>query len=195
MSQLMLIPMQGGNMGHDYPAKSPVAPESIWEVVVGVVLLLLLWFLFAKFVSPSFEEMYERRTNEIEGGILRADNAVREATRAKLELEAQLEAARAEAAQVREDAKSQGSQILAEMREQAGQESTRQLSLARSQIASEREFAQSQLRGELGQLATVLAGRIMEESLIDETRARRTIDQFIADLEKQPVRTATNRQE
>jgi len=47
----------------------------------------------------------------------------------------------------------------------------------------------------LGQLATVLAGRIMEESLIDETRARRTIDQFIADLEKQPVRTATNRQE
>lgn len=193
MSQLMLIPMQGGNLGHDYPAKSPVSPESIWEVVVGIVLLLLLWFLFAKFISPSFEAMYERRTNEIEGGILRADNAVREATQAKLELEAQLEAARAEAAQVREDAKSQGSQILAEMRDQAAQESARQLNLARSQIVAEREFAQSQLRGELGHLATTLAGRIMEESLIDESRARRTIDQFIAELEKQPVRTATNR--
>jgi F-type H+-transporting ATPase subunit b len=42
----------------------------------------------------------------------------------------------------------------------------------------------TQLRSEIGGLATTLAGRIVGESLSDDERARRTVDRFIADLER-----------
>ena len=45
----------------------------------------------------------------------------------------------------------------------------------------------AELRGEIGGLATTLAGRIVGESLDDDARARNTVDRFIADLENQHV--------
>ena len=52
-------------------------------------------------------------------------------------------------------------------------------------IEAERSAAVASLRGEVGGLATDLAGRIVGESLNDDERARRTVDRFIADRENQ----------
>jgi multidrug resistance efflux pump len=82
-----------------------------------------------------------------------------------------------------EDAKTQGSQILAEMREQAQAESARIKASAQAQLEAERAQVLAQLRTEVGGLATTLASRIVGESLEDDARARRTVERFLADLE------------
>lgn len=165
----------------------PLAPHHTSELVVGLVLILLIWAVLSKWVVPAFEKMYAERSEAIQGGMERAERAQAEAQAAKDQYTAQLAEARDEAARIREEAKNQGAQILAEMRDQATKESRRIVESAQAQIAAERQQAITQLRGEVGGLATTLAGRIVGESLDDDARARNTVDRFIADLENQHV--------
>ncbi|NLT30593.1 MAG: F0F1 ATP synthase subunit B [Propionibacterium sp.] len=165
----------------------PLAPHHLSEVIVGIVLMLLIFIVMWKAVVPMFEKMYAERTAAITGGMEKAEAAQAEAQAALEEYTAQLADARAEAARIREDAKNQGAQILAEMREEAQAESQRIIAQAQAAMEAERAQVTSQLRSEVGGLATTLAGRIVGESLEDDERTRRTVDRFIADLESQPV--------
>ena len=160
------------------------------EFVAGIVLFLIIWYVMAKRVVPMFEKTYAERAAAIQGGIEKAERAQAEAQAALEQYRAQLDDSRAEAARIREDAKTQGSQILAEMREQAQVEANRIRTQTQAQLEAERVQAMTQLRNEIGGLATTLAGRIVGESLDDDERARRTVDRFIADLESQDAAPA-----
>jgi F-type H+-transporting ATPase subunit b len=164
--------------------ENPLIPAPA-EIIASVVFALLLTVVIWKFVVPRFEQTYAERTAAIQGGIEKAEHAQAEAAAALEKYNAQLAEARGEAAKIREEAKTQGSQILADMREQAQAESARIRAAADAQIQAERAQVVAQLRGEIGGLATTLAGRIVGESLEDDERARRTIDRFIAELEAQ----------
>jgi F-type H+-transporting ATPase subunit b len=173
-------------------AENPLVP-ALPEIIASVVFALLLWVVIAKFVVPRFEATYAERTAAIQGGMERAEQAQAEAAAALEQYTQQLMEARTEAAKIREDAKTQGSQILAEMREQAQAESARIRATAEAQLEAERTQVVAQLRSEIGGLATTLAGRIVGESLDDDERARRTIDRFIADLESDDQSQAAGR--
>ena len=164
--------------------ENPLIP-ALSEIIASIVFLLILWFLLARYVVPRFEETYRARTEAIQGGIEKAERAQEEAQAALERYNSQLAEARSEAARIREDAKTQGTQILAELREQAQVEAARIKSQGEVQLAAERDQVRAQLRNEIGGLATTLASRIVGESLADDERARRTVDRFIADLEGQ----------
>ena len=70
------------------------------------------------------------------------------------------------------------------MRQQAQAEADRITANAHSQIEAERAQAMAQLKGEVGTIATQLAGRIVGESLDDDDRQKRTVERFIAELEE-----------
>jgi len=168
----------------------PLLPEHPEELIIGIVLFLIIWFVVAKKVVPMFEKTYAERTAAISGGMERAELAQREAAAALEEYRAQLASAREEASRIREEAKTQGAAIIADMRQQAADESSRMLANAKVQIEAERAAAVGQLRSEIGGLATTLAGKIVGESRDDDDRARRTVDRFIAELEQQSVERA-----
>lgn len=161
----------------------PLAPHHLSEVIAGIILMLAVFVIMWKFVVPAFEKMYEERASRIEGGMQRAAAAEAKAEAALAEYNDQLASAREEAAKIREDAKNAGAQILAEAREKATKESSRILEAGRVQLEAERGALVQQLRGEVGGLATTLAGKIVGESLEDDERANRTIDRFLAELE------------
>ena len=165
----------------------PLLPEHPEELIVGVILFLIILAVMWKVVVPMFEKTYAERTAAIQGGIQKAEAAQAEAAAALQEYKAQLATAREEASRIREEAKTQGAAIIADMRQQATEESSRLLSNAKAQIDAERATAVTQLRTEVGGLATTLAGRIIGESLDDDARAARTVDRFIADLESHPA--------
>ena len=181
MVPIMWLPLES--------ALGPLWPHHPSEAIVGVVLILIITVVFAKKVVPAFETMYAERSEAIQGGLERAERAQAEAEAARQQYDAQLAAARDEAAGIREEAKNQGAQILAEMRDQATAESNRIVETAQTKIAAERQQAMQSLTSEVGGLATALAGRIVGESLTDDQRARATVDRFLADLESQPVRS------
>lgn len=163
----------------------PLLPEHPEELIIGIVLFGLIWFVVAKKVVPIFEKTYAERSAEIAGGIEKAEAAQKQAAEALAEYQAQLATARAEAGRIREEAKAQAAGIAAEIRDQAQADSARMVAAAKAQIESERSQVIHQLKAEVGGLATQLAGRIVGESLDDDERARRSVDRFIAELEAQ----------
>ena len=161
---------------------NPLVPD-LAEVILGMVAFAILFVLIKKVVVPNFEKAYAERTAAIEGGIDEAQRAQKEAQAALEKYTAQLAGARHEAARIREEAKEQGAQIIAELRAQAQEEAARITATAHAQVEAERSQALAQLKSEVGSLATDLAGRIVGESLEDEARQRRTVERFIAELE------------
>ena len=59
-------------------APNPLIPHAA-ELIVGAIAFLLLFFVLKKFVFPLFEKTYAERTEAIEGGIQRAEDAQAEA--------------------------------------------------------------------------------------------------------------------
>lgn len=172
---MYLIPLAGEEL-------NPLIPHPV-EMVLSLVVFGLLYFAVKKFVVPNFEKTIAERTEAIEGGLQAAETKQAEADAKLAELEKQLGDARHEAARIREEAREQGAQIIAEMREQAQTESARILEHGKAQIEAERQQAVTSLRSEVGTLATTLAGRIVGESLDDDDRSARVVERFLADLE------------
>ncbi|AZZ39343.1 F0F1 ATP synthase subunit B [Acidipropionibacterium jensenii] len=168
----------------------PLMPEHPIEIILGIVLVLIITWACAKFIVPRFEDMYHERSETIQGGIERAEKAQQDARAALEQYQAQLAGARDEAAQIREDAKTQGAQIVAEMRTNAQAEANRISAQASAQIKAQRDQAVAELRREIGGLATNLAGRIVGESLDDDERVRSTVDRFLSELAVQPAKSS-----
>ncbi|GAB2744873.1 F0F1 ATP synthase subunit B [Salinifilum aidingensis] len=163
-------------------AENPIIPAPA-ELVVGLVAFLLLLFVLWKYAVPRFEKIFAERTERIEGGIAKAEQAQAEAQRTLEQYKAQLAEARSEAARIRDDARAEGQQILEEMRSQAQAESDRIVNQGHAQLAAQRSQIVAELRGELGRHAVELASRVVGESLEDEARRRGTVDRFLDELE------------
>jgi F-type H+-transporting ATPase subunit b len=153
------------------------------ELIVGLIAFAILLFVLNKYAVPRFEALYAERTNAIEGGLKRAEEAQEQANRLKQQYEEQLAGLRAEAARIRDDARAEGQQIKAELRAQAEEEAARIRARGEEQIAAQREQVVRQLRGEIGGLSVQLAERLIGDSLADEQRRSATVDTFLAELD------------
>jgi F-type H+-transporting ATPase subunit b len=167
------------------PPNNPLVPE-LPELIIGAIAFLIVFGVLAKVLLPRINKVLAERTDAIEGGLKRAEDAQAEAARTLDQYKAQLAEARHEASRLREEAKEQGAQIIAEMREQAQAEARRVTEAAQSQLAADRVQALAALRNEVGAMSVDLAGKIVGESLTDEARQRRLVDRFLDELESQP---------
>jgi F-type H+-transporting ATPase subunit b len=143
---------------------------------------IIVWIL-AKFVIPPINRAMTARQDAIRTQFAELDEAKDDAHKAEEEFKSQIAEARHAAAKIREEAKEQGAQIVAEAREQAQHEAARIVEHGHAQVQAERQQAVTSLRAEVGTLATNLAGRIVGESLEDDERSNRVVDRFLADLE------------
>ena len=170
------------HLAADTASTNPLLPS--WpEFIIGTILFLIVFGMLAKVLLPRATKMLADRTEQIEGGLARSEEAQAEAKALLDQYRQQLDDARRDAARLREEAREQGAQIIAEMREQAQAEARRITEGAQAQIEAERQQALTSLRTEVGTLATELASRIVGESLTDEARQSRMVDRFLDDLE------------
>ena len=162
---------------------NPLLPS--WpEFIIGTILFVLVFGAMAKVLLPRIQKTLAERTDLIEGGLNRSEEAQAQAKELLDQYREQLAEARHEASRMRAEAQQQGAQIIAEMREQAQAEGRRITEAAQSQIEAERQQALISLRAEVGKLATDLASRIVGESLTDEARQRRMVDRFLDELDQ-----------
>jgi F-type H+-transporting ATPase subunit b len=168
----------------------PLSPDPV-ELIIGLIAFLIVFGVLAKVLFPRIQQTLQERTDAIEGGLHRAEDAQREAQETLDQYRAQLAEARHEAARLRERAQEQGAQIIAEMREQAGAEAQRLIEAAHAQIDADRAQALQSLKTEVGALAVELASRVVGESLTEEARQRRLVDRFLTELEEQPESART----
>ncbi len=164
--------------------QNPLVPN-LTELITGLIGFFIVFGVLAKILLPRIQRTLEERTDQIEGGLKRAEEAQAEAARLLEQYRAQLAEARHEAARLREEAREQGAQIIAEMRQQGQAEYARLTAAAEAQIEADKKQALVSLRSEIGALSVELASRVVGESLEDEARQRRIVDRFLAQLEEQ----------
>lgn len=171
-----LIAAEGGGEAPNF-----LLPNATFLVELGIFALLV--FVLAKWVIPPINKAMTTRQELIKAQFEEAAKAKAEAQASQDAHKAELAAARAEASRIREEAREQGAQIVAQHREQAQVEADRVTANAHAQIEVERAQTLAQLKSEVGTIATTLAGRIVGESLDDDERQQRTVDRFLADME------------
>ena len=169
----------------DASQQDPLIP-SLPELIIGTICFVLVFGILGKVFLPRIQKMLAERTELIEGGLARSEEAQSQAKDLLDQYRQQLDDARREAARLREEAREQGAQIIAEMRDQAQAEARRITEAAQAQIEAERQQALTSLRAEVGTLATELASRIVGESLADQARQSRMVDRFLDELEEVP---------
>jgi F-type H+-transporting ATPase subunit b len=170
---------------------NPVLPHTS-EIILGLVAFLLLLWVLQKFAFPRFEALYKERTEKIEGGIKKAEEAQAEAEKALETYQAQLAEARAESARIRDDARLEAEQIKEELRTQAQEEAARIVAQGQAQLEAQRAQIVAELRADLGRTAVDLASRIVGESLEDEARRSGTVDRFLDELDAVSAPAAKN---
>ena len=161
---------------------NPLLPET-YDIVWSAVALVVVGFVFWKLVLPKFQKVLAERTEQIEGGIQKAEAAQAEAAAALEQYRAQLAEARTEAAQIREEARTQGQQIIADMKVQAQDESDRIVAAGHSQLVAQRQQIVAELRSDLGKTAVDLAEKVIGESLADDVKRAGTVDRFLNELD------------
>jgi F-type H+-transporting ATPase subunit b len=161
---------------------NPLLPP-LGEIIIGLIAFAIVFVVFVKVVAPRFEQVFQARREAIEGGIERAEAMQAEAMAALEQYRAQLAEARTEAAQIRDQARAEGQQILEELRIQAQEESARIVARGEEQLATARQQVVNELRGQIGTLAVQLAGQVVGESLADDARRSGTVDRFLAELD------------
>ena len=167
--------------------QNPLVPD-LTELIIGAITFGIIFFALWKVLIPRLSKTLEERTDKIEGGLQRAEETQAEADRTLATYREQLAEARHEAARLREQAREQGAQIIAEMREQAQAEGRRLVEAAHAQIEADRQQALQSLKAEVGGLAVDLASRVVGESLTDEARQRRVVERFLDELDQQAER-------
>jgi len=163
-------------------APNPLIPE-VYDIIWSAVCFVVILFFFWKFALPKMQKLLDDRAEAIEGNIAKADDAQRKAEAALEQYTAQLVGARAEAGQIRDQARTDGQRIVAEHKEQASAEASRIAATAKTQIEAERQAAVVSLRSEVGTLAIDLASGVIGESLTDDAKASAIVDRFLAELE------------
>lgn len=162
----------------------PADYDIIWSSVIFVILLTFFWFK----VLPGFKKMLDERAKAIEGRLAEAEAAQKAAEHRTATVLAEQEKLRLEASSIREEARSEGATILAELKEQAAREAERLIEGGKSSLVAERDAAARALKAEIGALALELASRIVNEKLQDDQVANRVVDDFIAELEGKKVK-------
>jgi F-type H+-transporting ATPase subunit b len=178
--------MQDVNLaaGGEAPEGIELFIPAVYDIVWSLVPFAIIVFFFWKFVIPRFTAIMDDRTAAIEGGIAKAEAAQAEADAALEQYNLLLREARQEAAKIRENARSEGSTILAEFKNDANAEAERIVANAHVQIEAERQAALVSVRNELGGMAIDLASRVIGESLRDDRRSASVVDQFISGLDE-----------
>ena len=134
-------------------------PKS-YDIVWSLIILAIVAVFFYKFFLPKFQSLFDERAAKIEGGIAKAEQAQAEAHAAKEKYEAQLSTAR-------DDARAEASHIIADARSRAESDAAQITANAQRSLESQQQQALVSLKGEVGVLATALAGKILGSKLQD----------------------------
>lgn len=161
---------------------NPLIPAT-YDIVWSAVCVAIIAVVFFKYVAPRLTKVIDARAEKIEGGIAKAEAAQAEAQQTLEQYRQQLAEARLEAARIREDARTQGQQILAQMRTDAQAESDRIIAAGHSQLEAQRQQILTELRSEVGRTAVDLAEKIIGQSVSDEAKQAASIDKFLSELD------------
>jgi F-type H+-transporting ATPase subunit b len=154
-------------------------------LLLQIVGFAILYLLLRRFLFGPLLGVMNQREREIEEGLERGEQAERQLARIDEERRQVLAEAREEGREHVRQSVREGEQARERMLKDAREDVQHLHERARESLKLEREEAMLELRQQVVDLA-LLAARQAVLGRLDEDQHRRAIDDFIADLEKQP---------
>ena len=161
-------------------APNPIFPELDEIIWGGAAFLILFGFMWWKGL-PAVQRAMQARSDKIAADLDAAESAKTQATTVLADHEAQLAGAKAEAAQIVEDARAQADLVAAEIAARANEEVAQMRARAAADIESARSQAVSDLRGVVADIAVGAAERVIQSNLDVDTQ-RALVDAYIDEV-------------
>lgn len=159
-----------------------VISVNIWQIIISLCNLVILFLLLKKFLYKPVREMLAKRKALIDGVYADADKAKSEALESKAEYEKRLAGAHAEAENIRQnavlEATRRGDKLLAEAKDKADGI----VSKAEAEAELEKRQAREGIRREIADGATAVAEKLIGRE-IDSKDQKNLIDSFINELD------------
>jgi F-type H+-transporting ATPase subunit b len=163
-------------------SQNPIIPDPT-ELIIGAISFAIVFFFLSRKVLPSVRKILDERSEAIEGGLQKAEEAQAEAARIKADFTARLNESRHEAAEVRSKAQAEGAALIGKAREEGNRQRESIVAAGHSQLTADRNSAVGVLKADLGRLAVELADKIVGERAGDAAVQERIIDRFLDDLD------------
>ena len=133
-------------------------------IVQMIVFLILVWFTMT-YVWPPITAALDERAKKIADGLSAADKAKSDLAQANQRVEAQLSAARTDAAKRLADAERLGQQLVEDAKARASDEGARIVAAARAEAEQESVKAREALRDQVAALAVKGAEAILRKEV------------------------------
>lgn len=155
-----------------------VISVNIWQILISLANLVLLFFLFKKFLYQPVKKILKQRQDELDSHYMSAEQAEAEAEKNRRQWEETVSGAGTKADEIMQvatdNAKRRSEEIINEARTQA----EGILRRAEQDAALEREKAIDSIRREIVEVSGILSEKLLEREINTEDH-RNLIDSFI----------------
>jgi len=151
------------------------------SMILSWVALLLLYFMLRHFLYEPVSKALNNRKSKIQSDIDGAKVLKEEAVVLRDDYESRISLAKKESQEILEGARKRGEELKDGIVEEAKKEAEGIISRARKEIIREREAAFQDIKSQAGEMAILIASKIMEEKINMDSQ-RGLIDKFIDEV-------------
>ena len=159
---------------------SPVVPV-LGEFIPMLLAFLIVMFILNKFAWPMILGALDKRADDIEGSMKKAETAKIEAENVLAEYKAKLADAHKEAASIVEAGRKAGEAARADVIAKANEDAEAIAKRAHSAADAEKRAAAAELEAKVADFSVEIAGKLIGEKLSADTDAK-LIDQYLSQM-------------
>lgn len=152
------------------------------ELIPAALAFLVLFALLAKFAFPAMKKALQKRSDQIQDDLTKAEQAKLEAEQVLDDYRTQLANARGDAARIIEESRKQADELRRDVLAKAEDEARGVREAGARDVAGAVDSAKAELRQQVAELSIELAGRLVGAQL-ESSGHGQLIDDFIADLD------------
>lgn len=158
-----------------------VISVNIWQILISVVNLLLMFLILKRFLFAPVQKMLATRQAQLDSQYADAEQAKQDAEASKLAYEDKLAGADEEARAVVRRAMQKANAMSDDILRDTGKKVDAMMEKAKADIAQEEKRARNELKDEIAQMSLDIAQKVVSQT-VDEDAHRQMIDSFIAEM-------------
>lgn len=147
------------------------------------LIFAVVFFILAKFGFPIITSMVDKRSDRINEGLRKAEEAEKTLAELSVTQAKMLEEVKAQQAQIIKTANESGERIISEAKARATVEADKIITEAHTRIEAEKESALKEIRTQVSALSVEIAGRILRDKLSDTKEQNAYIDRVLEEMD------------
>ncbi len=147
------------------------------------LIFAVVFFILAKFGFPIITSMVDKRSDRINEGLRKAEEAEKTLAELSVTQAKMLEEVKAQQAQIIKTANESGERIISEAKARATVEADKIITEAHTRIEAEKESVLKEIRTQVSALSVEIAGRILRDKLSDTKEQNAYIDRVLEEMD------------